>query len=69
MSEAETFRLLGLNTSQMEASGDLHQQNYNRFYERDYMLTIHFNSEGTNGLALGWAKVTTLKRREEAWPK
>ncbi|MEI7732072.1 MAG: hypothetical protein WCO56_21035 [Verrucomicrobiota bacterium] len=69
MSETETFKLLGLDSSKMEPSGCLHEQNYARFYERNYILTIHFDCEGTNGLALGWGKITTFKRREEVWPK
>jgi hypothetical protein len=69
MSEAATLKLLGLDVSKMEPSGCLHEQHYTRFYERDYMLTIQFYCEGTNGLALGWARLTTFKRREEGWPK
>ena len=69
MSEEDTFRALGLSASDMESGGCLHGWNYTRFYDRDYLLTVHFDREGTNGLALGWAKVTVFKRREEGWPK
>jgi hypothetical protein len=69
MSKAETFKVLGLDASEMVSSGCLHEENFSRFYEYNYMLTIMFGCEGTNGLALRGAKITTIKRREEGWPK